>query len=44
MHTRQERDLDEMMRAIVAEVAKESPGCAERILRRMTGVLTLHGV
>jgi len=41
---RQERDLDEMMRAIVAEVARESPACAERILRRMTGVLTQHGV
>ncbi len=41
---RQERDLDDMMQAIVAKVAKESPGCAERILKRMTGVLTLHGI
>ena len=41
---RQERDLDAMMKAIVAEVARESPACAKRILHRMTGVLTLHGV
>jgi hypothetical protein len=40
---RQERDLDEMMRAIVSEVAQESPACAQRIFRRMSGVLTLHG-
>ena len=41
---RQERDLDNLMAAIVAEVAQESPACAERILRRMTGVLTVQGL
>ena len=41
---RQDRDLDEMMKGIVDEVAKEAPACAERILRRISGILTLHGV
>ena len=40
---RQDRDLDALMANLVAEVARESPECAERILRRMRGVLTLHG-
>lgn len=41
---RQDRDLDAMMRGVVEEIAKESPAVAERILHRITGVLTLHGV
>lgn len=30
---RQEHDLDVLMASLVAEVAKESPECAERMLR-----------
>ena len=41
---RQDRDLDALMKNLVAEIAKESPACAERILHRVTGILTLNGL